>query len=344
MSLAKWLLSFWLVGFVVGARGSGTNQTAVAASDHGRSVLVIVGAGGEAEYATNFLESAVLWQKASEQAGCRCMTIGLEAENQASDYERVKQTLRDEPKDGEDFWLVLIGHGTFDNKEARFNLRGPDVSASELSEWLRPFRRRLVVLNTASASAPFLTLLSGTNRVIVTATRSGREQNFARFGLEFARAITKPEADLDKDGQVSLLEAFLSASREVSQFYKIENRIATEHALIDDNGDKLGTQADWFQGLRAVRKPKEGTAIDGLMARQIVLVPAGSESNLSTEQRNRRDELERGIFAFREQKGKISDEEYYSRLEKLLMDLAKLYESIPQGTNGPAKAGSSQLE
>ena len=153
-------------------------------------------------------------------------------------------------------WLVLIGHGTFDGKEARFNLRGPDVSADELALWLKPFRRPLAVIDTASCSAPFLNLLSATNRVIITATRSGNEQNFTRFGQYLAQALTDPEANLDKDGQVSLLEAFLTASHQAAEFYKLQGRLVTEHALLDDNGDGLGTPADWFRGLRAIKRPK----------------------------------------------------------------------------------------
>ena len=89
------------------------------------------------------------------------------------------------------------------------------------------------------------------NRVVVTATRSGDEQNFARFGQYLAEAIADPRADLDKDGQVSLLEAFLTASSRVDEYYRTRSQLATEHALLDDNGDRLGTPADWFRGVRA---------------------------------------------------------------------------------------------
>ena len=47
-------------------------------------------------------------------------------------------------------WLVLIGHGTFDGKEARFNLRGPDLTATELALWLQPIRRPMAVIDTSS--------------------------------------------------------------------------------------------------------------------------------------------------------------------------------------------------
>jgi hypothetical protein len=289
---------------------------------------LVVGAPGEPEFATNFLRQAELWQRAATNAGCRQLLIGLDTETGTNDLERLKQTLEAEPKNGSaEFWLVLVGHGTFDGKEARFNLRGPDLSATELAQWLQPFHRPMALVDTASASAPFLARLSGTNRVVVSATRSGNEQNFARFGQYLAEAITDSAADLDKDGAVSLLEAFLTASRRASEFYKSEGRLASEHALIDDNGDGLGTQADWFRGLRAVKKPKEGAAVDGLLANQFRLVPSDADNKLSAEQRARRDTLERAVFAYRDRKGQVPEEEYYRELEKLLLQLARVYGS-----------------
>jgi hypothetical protein len=111
---------------------------------------------------------------------------------------------------------VLIGHGTFDGKEAKFNLVGPDFSATELAAWLQPVHRPLAVIDTASASGPFINKLSARDRVLITSTRSGHEENYARFGQYLAEAIADPQADLDKDGQTSLLEAFLTASHRVA--------------------------------------------------------------------------------------------------------------------------------
>jgi hypothetical protein len=150
--------------------------------------------------------------------------------------------------------------------------RGPDVSEAELAEWLRPVTRPLALINTSSASAPFLAKLAGRNRVVVTSTRSGNEQNYARFGRFLAAAITDAAADLDRDGQVSLLEAYLAASQRTAEFYAGAMRLATEHALLDDNGDGLGTPADWFEGVRATRQAKEGAAVDGPRAHQFHLI------------------------------------------------------------------------
>src|SRR5687768_17002490 len=108
----------------------------------------------------------------------------------------------------------------------------------------------MVIVNCASGSGPFMNALSAPQRVVITATKSGQEQNFARFGDYFSSSISAPEADLDKDGQTSVLEVFLSAGHRVTEFYEQESRLATEHSLLDDTGDALGTPADWFQGVR----------------------------------------------------------------------------------------------
>jgi len=185
-------------------------------------VIVVVGAPGDAEFGTNFNHQATLWQEACARADCNEITIGLSTNSESNDFELLKKSLAAQPKiRAEPLWLVFIGHGTFDGKEAKFNLRGPDVSNSELAEWLKGFQRPIAIIDTTSASAPFLNKLSSTNRVIISATRSGHELNYTRFGGYFAEAITNPESDLDKDGQISLLEAFLFASRQTMEFYNV---------------------------------------------------------------------------------------------------------------------------
>src|SRR6266516_1665976 len=295
------------------------------------TVIVVVGAPGEEQFGKSFEQWTARWEKASREAGAKFVVLGQRQTNAATDLEQLKQTLAMEPKDlSSELWLVLIGHGTFDGKEARFNLRGPDLSASELEDWLKPFRRPLAVINCASSSGPFLNKLSAANRVIVVATRSGYEQNYARFGQFVAEAITDhPQADLDKDGQTSLLEVFLAASQRVADFYNAEGRLATEHALLDDNGDRLGTPADWFRGIRAVKKASDGAALDGLRAHQFHLVRSEQERKLSPETRARRDELELGIAGLRESKSQMSEDGYYRELEKLLIEVARLYDQSP---------------
>jgi len=328
------ILAAWLA---VASTPAVSSENAPAPATNSTSVIVVVGAAGEEEFGQTFAESAARWANACREGGAKLATIGLETNSAASDYDRLQQALASEPKEGVvELWLVLLGHGTFNGKEAKFNLRGADVSATELAEWLKPFRRPLAVLNTSSASAPFLAKLSATNRVIITATRSGAEVNYARLGRFLSEAIADPEADLAKDGQTSLLEAFLSASRRTAEFYSNEGRLATEHALLDDNGDGLGTPPDWFRGVRAVKRAKAGAMPDGLRAHQFHLVRRGSDLALTPAARAQRDELELSIAHLRELKGSLDEEEYYSRLEKLLLELARLYQPQPAANPPPA--------
>jgi hypothetical protein len=292
------------------------------------TVIVVVGAGGEVEYGRQFTDWAGRWEIVCQQAGAKRITIGLETADPESDRDRLQAALSAEPKDGpEELWLVLLGHGTFDGRDAKFNLRGPDVSAAQLAEWLASFQRPLAVINASSASGPFLNALAKPGRVIVTAAKSGSEINFARFGGHFSEAIASLESDLDKDGQVSLLEAWLSASHRVTEFYKADGRLATEHSLLEDNGDGLGTPADWFRGVRAVKQAAEGASVDGRRAHQFHLVRSELEKQLPPEVRAKRDELELAIFQLRDDKATLPEDEYYTRLERLLVDLARLYEA-----------------
>ncbi|HWF20342.1 MAG TPA: hypothetical protein VG754_13815, partial [Verrucomicrobiae bacterium] len=190
-----------------------------------------------------------------------------------------------------------------------------------------PCRRPLVVIQCASASEPFLKALSGTNRVVITATRSGYELNVTRFGSFMARAIADPAADLDKDGQTSLLEAYLMASRQVEQFYKDQGRLLTEHALLDDNGDGLGTPPDWFNGLRAVKKAADGKSVDGVRANQMILVRGENEQKLSPEVRARRDELEQKLSALRARKSQMKEDDYFREVEAIMVETARLYQN-----------------
>ena len=289
------------------------------------SVLIAVSAGGEEQYADAFAKWATHWQKACETAGAKGVTIGLEKSEQV-DRERLKSALEAEPKDGaNELWLVLLGHGTADAKDAKFNLRGDDVSVTEIAAWLKPFERPVIVVCAFSAGGAWLKPLAARGRIIVTATKNGSENNYSRFGGYLSQAIADPAADIDKDGETSLLEAWLTAARRTAEFYKDEGRIATEHSLLEDNGDGLGTPPDWFSGVRAVKKTKDGSAPDGLRAAQIHLVHSAAERALTAEQRTQRDALERELAGLRDRKATMKEDEYFRELEVLLLKIARIY-------------------
>ncbi|HEY0710240.1 MAG TPA: hypothetical protein VGG33_25740, partial [Polyangia bacterium] len=209
---------------------------------------------------------------------------------------------------------------------ARFNLRGADVSAPELRSWCEPIRRRLVFINGAAASGPFLPALTGPERIVITATKSGTETSAPRFGRFFAEAVADPRADLDRDGGTSVLEAFLHASKRVEASYAEQGLLPTEHPLLEDNGDGLGTSPDFFRGLVAATPATADKPRDGARAGQTTLVPTPAERALPPALRRRRDELEVALLALRDQRSKLPESAYFARLERLLLQLARIYQ------------------
>ena len=149
-------------------------------------------------------------------------------------------------------FVFLIGHGTFDGKVAKFNLPGPDMTPADFEPLLKRLKSQHVVLvNTSSASGPFVETLAAPGRTIVAATRNGAERFATLFGGYFVDALAGVEADTDKNGRTSVLEAFAFAKREVGVAYEREGIMLTEHPILSDNGEKTGTQtptADGKQG------------------------------------------------------------------------------------------------
>lgn len=300
------------------------------------AVLLVVGTPGAPVYEEKFREEVSQWQNAGSRIGATVEVIGTAPVNAAQpDRELLKARLQKAATTpATALWLVFIGHGTYDGRESKFNLRGPDVNSVEIGEWLKPFTGELVAIDGASANAPFLRALSGKDRIIISATKSADEVFYTRFGEFFAKAIggALPEVDLDRDGQVSVLEAFLWSSKQVERFFETEGRLATEHALIDDNGDGLGTRADWFDGLRCTKTAQQGSKPDGPRARQIAFVMNADEAKLDPSLRKRRDELERQVQDLRDQKSKMDAAAYYPKLEALLLQIGRLYQKQEPGS------------
>lgn len=283
-------------------------------------MLLVVGASGEAEYGKLFDAQVTAWKEACTKAAVPLKIIGRD--ESAEDLPKLEVALKQAvSKSGGQFWLVMIGHGTFDGREAKFNLRGPDLTAKQLGDWLKPLERELVLIQTASASAGFIQPLVGKNRIIVSATKSADEVFYTRFGEYFAPAIAgEAEADLDQDKQVSVLEAFLFASKQVTDFYEKEERLATEHPLLEDNGDGVGARSEIFEGVKATV-----AKADGARASQVALVLSEEEMKLSDEQRLKRDALETELDALKVRRPEIGEAGYYRELEELLRKLAEVY-------------------
>ena len=293
-----------------------------------RRVMIITGAGGEEEYTELFAEWGEDLAKAFDGNAAEMVHITNKPEDTGA-RKTVESTLNKWVENPDvEIWILLVGHGTFDGKVAKFNLVGNDASDADFKHWLKPHRGPLVFINTSSCSAPFIRSLSGPNRVVATATKSGYEQNFCRFGGYMAAALGQAEADLDKDGAVSVLEAFLIASRQAGEFYRENDRLVSENALLDDNGDGMGTPADWFRGVRTQKKAKGKSSADGKLSRLVFPVIPPAEKDIPAPLRKKRLAIEAKIETLRSLKKTLEAEIYYRDLEKLFLELAATNDEI----------------
>jgi hypothetical protein len=292
-------------------------------------LAVIVGLAGDPEHGETFRRwAATLVDTASGRLGVPKDRIVYLLDDPALDAKRATgKSTREEvtralgtvaknagPEDV--VFVVLIGHGTFDGKVAKFNLPGPDMTPSDFAPLLAKITaRHLVFVNTAAASGPFIADLSGPGRTIVTATRTGAEHFATLFGGAFIDALTGDAADADKNKRVSVLEAFNAAKLEVARTYEREGLMLTEHPLLDDSGDREGSGAPTAEGK------------NGREAALLSLGPVASAEPASDDPKLRalhaeRRELEQRVEALILKKSTMDPAQYASELEKLLTDLA----------------------
>ncbi|MBI2828656.1 MAG: hypothetical protein HYX77_05230 [Acidobacteria bacterium] len=218
--------------------------------------------------------------------------------------------------------LLLIGHGTFDGVDAKFNLVGPDLSAVEWKEVLNGLGGRVVVVNTTAASFPFLEQLSSQGRVVIVATDSALQRFTTVFPEYFIRSLVDMSSDFDKNDRVSIWEAFVAATAGVKQHYEEERgQLSTERPLLDDDGDGVGREAG---------APGE----DGAFARTVYLdvdpatVSKGDAQMAALERQ--RLLLEVLLEALRGRKASMPDDQYHAQLEKILVELARIARQIRQ--------------
>ncbi|GAB5407132.1 MAG: hypothetical protein Aurels2KO_53630 [Aureliella sp.] len=288
-------------------------------------LILVVGAGGTEEYAADHAQWAEAWLKMAENNDWE--TKHFPASDQPQKPVLLAALAEAASDQDRRLWVVMIGHGTASPAANKFNLVGEDISASELSRVLDKVSARTVVVGSFSASGGFLPKLSRPGRVVVTATRSANELNYSRFGGPFAAALTAPVSDLDHDREVSLLEAYIAASAETARYYSDNNRLASEHAIFDDNGDQVGTPADFFVGVRTVGRAKGKQAPDGNVAGRIIISSLPGAIQLSAEQKKQRAAIEAQVDALRELKDDLPRKDYYEQLEILMLRLAKIYKA-----------------
>jgi hypothetical protein len=307
--------------FVAAALFAVTAAPAFAQKTH---LAVIIGLAGEPEHAEAFQRWGTTLVDASAKLGVDEL-IYL-AEKPEVDQKRITgRSTKDEiakafaklAAAGENdlVFIVLIGHGTFDGRAAKFNVPGPDLTPADFEPLLKGIRSRHVVfVNTASASGPFVQPLAGPGRTIVAATRTGSERFATLFGGYFVDALAGSDADTDKNRRVSVLEAFAYAKREVATAYEREGIMLTEHALLNDSGGEGVTDPspDGKQG-KVAAILSLGSATSG--------EPLPEDPKLRALYQQRR-ELERRVEALKLLKGSMPADRYASELEKLVTDLA----------------------
>ena len=292
-------------------------------------LLIVAGIAGEPEHAELFQRwASTLVDGATERLGIARDHVIYLTEQPETDPKRAtgKSTkaevgraltaIAKQAKEEDVVFVVLIGHGTFDGKIAKFNLVGPDMTPANFEPLLESIpSKHIVFVNTASSSAPFLEELSGSGRTIVTATRTGSERFATLFGGYFVDALMSDSADADKNRRISVLEAFNAAKLGVARAYEQEGIMLTEHPLLDDAGDAKGTtdpKADGKIGriasILSLGTPQAAEAM-----------PADPKLRALHEERR---VLERRVEGLKLMKNGMEPARYASELEKLLTDLA----------------------
>ena len=294
-------------------------------------LLIVSGVGGEESYSDSFFEWSSTVIEAAEEAGVDRDDWVYLAEDPARDPDRIQGPSRREnveselrqlvrrTEEGDQLWVILFGHGSARNGENRFNLLGPDMTESDFAAILDGIAGRVVFVNASSASAGFVHALSSPGRAIVTATRSDRERHATTFGGYFAEGLRGSTADLDKDERVSLLEAFNYARLEVDRRYRDEGLLATEHPLLDDNGDGEGSLEPSI------------SAADGAVASRFFFTRAKESDDATPELRSLMKEeaaLQDRVAELRAQKASLDEELYRAELQSLLLALAAKSEEI----------------
>jgi hypothetical protein len=277
-------------------------------------LLIVNGLAGEPRYRTRFEEAATrLADTARTRWGVAASSLIVLNEDGTGPSRPHGRSTREEiaasfvrlsrqVAPGDVLLVFLNGHGSGEGNGSRVSLPGPDATAADFSTWLAGFTRQTVVfVNAASASGDFVAALAWPGRLVVAATRTAVERNETTFAEPFVRGLTGSEADDDKDGRVSVLEAFGYTRQAIERAYETDNRMLTEHAVLSDSA-LARTVA--FGGARASTDP-----------RVVALV-------------GERRELEAQVAALRARKPATDPAAYDRELERLLLLIAEKTQAI----------------
>jgi hypothetical protein len=277
---------------------------AMPAAGAATQVLVLSGLGGEPQYEQRFEKWGEQVSKAAVTAtGDAALVQRLAGrETTRAKIDSALRAAAQKARAGDRFVLVLFGHGSFDGNDYRFNIPGEDITGVELRTLLDRFPEGVsqLVVNATSTSGAIVDSWAGPRRIVIAATKSGGERNATRFGGYFAEAMGSSDADADKDGNVSAQEAYDYANRKVTESFKTDASVATEHARL------AGPDAARFVVARL------GAA--ALLARDPQLAALRGEQ----------DGIEQRIDQMRAQKATLSEDDYYAKLEPVLLEMARL--------------------
>jgi hypothetical protein len=314
----------WLLGFVAAITLIGVRP---AAAQTARYAVIVQGASGDPQYATQHRAwvdglAIVLRDKLGfDAAHLVLLTEEPRANEIKSTAESVKATLARLAKDtkADDLvFVMLIGHGSGDGPAAKFNLVGPDMTAVEWAALLQPIPARLAVVDSTSSSFTFLAGLSGKNRVVITATGSYSQRFHTVFPDAFIQALTAGDADADKNGRISLLEAFTYASRLVALHYEQVGYMSTETAVFDDNGDGKG---------RSAAQTGDDGVIAGLTYLDVLAAPKVSDPAVQALL-VRQQQLTDQIDALRRQRPSMAPLDFDRQFETLIIELATVSRDV----------------
>jgi hypothetical protein len=293
-------------------------------SVHAASYYVTVaGLGGEPEYEQRFTGLANDLDKLFKASGGDAHVYTLTGSNATKAHLTDTMTaIARDAKPDDALTLILIGHGSYDTVEYKFNLPGPDISGEELAALCdRVAAKRQLIVNTTSASGGSIGALQKPGRIVIAATKTGTEKNATVFARYWVEALRDASTDVDKNDAISALEAFQYADRKTTEFYEAQKRLATEHAIIEDTGKKEG-----------VRTPSTENG-EGMLASNFVLVRIGAaqkEANDPAKRAliDRKEEIERRIDTLKYQKAAMPVDDYKKQLSDALLELARVQQEL----------------
>lgn len=281
--------------------------------------MTVSGLGGEPDYEQRFTAMANDLDKLLKGSGGEAHVFTLSgAQATRGQMTETLGEIAKQAKPEDDFVLILIGHGSFDGVEYKFNLVGPDISGAELASLCdRIASRRQLIVNTTSSSGGSIGALEKPGRAVVAATKTGTEKNATVFARYWVEALHDPTVDLDKNDSISALEAFEYADRKTAAFYDSQKRLATEHAVFEDTGKGQPVRA-------AATDTGEGHFLSTFTLLRIGAAQRAANDPAKRDLLAKKEELEQKIDMLKYQKAAMDQEDYKKQLTDTLIELARV--------------------